>query len=90
MQGLEDAIDVENVRRAGKGLVALSGTDLLRIVLSRFVQLPVTHDVDLAVVRGTKEGFWKAPKIAPKSTKWRVKVTTKKAPTKGRRTEQNA
>ena len=88
MQRLEDAIDLENVRRAGKGLVALSGTDLMRIVLSRFVQLPVTHDVDLAAVRETKDGFWKAPKSEPKSTKWRLKTTTKKAPTKGRKVEQ--
>lgn len=76
MQGLEDAIDVENSRRATKGLVPLSGTDLMRIILSRFVQLPVTHDVDLAVVRGTKDGFWKAPKIAMKG---RSKAATKRA-----------
>lgn len=76
LQWYETAIDRENVRRKEKGLVALSGLDLLRIVLARFAGFPVTHDVDLGAVRGSKDGFWTPPKTAKKTT------TSKKASAK--------
>lgn len=89
LQWYEGAIDRENVRRKQKGLVPLSGLDLLRIVLARFAGLPVTHDVDLGVVRGAKDGFWTPPKAAKKATTSDMttpphggrKAAAKKAPT---------
>ena len=96
LQWYENAIKQENVRRANKGLVALSELDLLRIVLARYAGLPVTHDVDLGLVRGSKDGFWTPPKAAKKTStsdmttpphggrakKAPAKRTAKKAPAK--------
>ena len=79
LQWYENAIDRENVRREQKGLVALNELDLLRIVLARFAGLPVTHDVDLGVVRGSKDGFWTPPKTKKDPAK-QAKRTSKKAP----------
>lgn len=84
----ESAIGKENVRRANKGLVALSELDLLRIVLARFAGLPVIHDVDLGVVRGSKDGFWTPPKTATKRAAKKTTTSDMTTPPHGGRSKK--
>ena len=46
----------ESKARNRAGLLPISGADLLRVVASRFVGLPASHDVDLAALR-VREGL---------------------------------
>lgn len=87
LQWYDSAAEKLSAQRAKKGLKAISGTELLKIVLARIAGLPVAHDVDLDAIkqagkRAAKKGTTADMTTPPHGGRSAKKATAKKATAK--------